>query len=245
MAAIFVTGTDTGVGKTVATAALGLALREAGVDVGLMKPIETGAVWRDGRRVGQDAEVLRRLIAPEDPPEDVNPIALELPAAPSAAAKHAGRALDLGVVREAYARLASRHAWVLIEGAGGLLVPIDAKTTMADLALALEAPLVVVARQRLGTINHTLLTLREADRLDCRVLGVILNAWDGSGSPLTEADARNLDALRERLPVPVLAELPACDLGAPDRWTTDALAPLVRSFHERGAIEILREGEAS
>ncbi len=243
MAAIFVTGTDTGVGKTVATAALGLALREAGVDVGVMKPIETGAVRRDGPRVGEDAAVLRRLIAPDDPPEDVNPIALELPAAPSAAAKHAGTVIDLGRIREAYGRLAARHGRLLVEGAGGLLVPIDAKTTMADLALALGAPLVVVARQRLGTVNHTLLTLREADRLGCRVLGVILNAWDPAGAPLSEADALNLEELRERLPVPVLAELPACDLGPPARWTADALAPLVRSFHERGTLKILREDE--
>jgi dethiobiotin synthetase len=245
MSGIFITGTDTGVGKTVAAAALGLALREAGVDAGVMKPIETGAPGRDGRRVGADASVLHRLIAPEDPLEDVNPIALALPAAPSAAAKHAGAAIDLTRIRAAYARLAARHEVVLIEGAGGLLVPIDAKTTMADLALALEAPLIVVARQRLGTINHTLLTLREADRLGCRVLGIILNAWDGAGAPLSEADARNLDELRERLSVPVLAELPACDLGSPDGWTADALAPLVRPFHESGALGILREGEAS
>jgi dethiobiotin synthetase len=243
MAGIFVTGTDTGVGKTVATAALGLALRGAGIDVGVMKPVETGAVWRDGRRVGEDAAVLRRLIAPDDPPEDVNPVALELPAAPSAAAKHAGTVIDLARIREAYARLAARHARLLVEGAGGLLVPLDAKTTMADLALALAAPLVVVARQRLGTINHTLLTLREADRLGCRVLGVILNAWDAAGAPLSEADARNLEELRERLPVPVLAELPVCDLGPPARWTAEMLAPLVRSFEASDALAILREGE--
>jgi dethiobiotin synthetase len=240
MPAIFVTGTDTGVGKTVATAALALALRETGVDVGVMKPIETAAVQREGRRVGEDAALLQRLIAPGDPMEDLNPVALELAAAPSAAAKHAGLVIDLSRIKEAYARLAGRHEVMLVEGVGGLLVPIDATTTMADLSLALEAPLVVVARQRLGTLNHTLLTLREAERLGCRVLGVILNAWDRAGAPLSEDDAWNLKDLRERLSVPVLAELPACDLGPQARWTRDALAPLVRSFLERGALEIVR-----
>jgi len=227
---IFITGTDTGVGKTVATAALGLALRARGVDVGVMKPIETGAPLVNGRRVGEDAETLRRLIAPNDSIEDVNPYALTLPAAPSAAAKAEGVLIDLGVIREAHARLDARHEIVLIEGAGGLLVPIDAKTMMADLALSLGAPLVVVARMRLGTINHTLLTLREAERRGLPVLGVVLNAWDPTGEPLSDADARNLDALKERLEVPVLAELPAVDIGPPATWIPATLAPLVGGF---------------
>ena len=230
--AIFVTGTDTGVGKTVATAALGLALRERGVDVGVMKPIETGAPLVEGRRVGEDAAALRRLLAPDDPIEDVNPIALALPAAPSAAAKQEGVTIDLDRIREAYERLAARHDVVLVEGAGGLLVPIDAKTTMADLALSLDAPLVVVARMRLGTINHTMLTLREAEGRGLRVLGVVLNAWDPTGAPLSEADAHNLQTLKERLEVPVLAELPAVDIGPPLNWSADALSPFVRSFRE-------------
>ena len=232
MAGIFITGTDTGVGKTVATAALGLALKARGVDVGVMKPIETGVPLVGERRIGEDTGVLRRLLAPDDPIEDVNPVALALPAAPSAAAKQEGIKIDLGVIREAFNRLSSRHEVVLVEGAGGLLVPIDAKTTMADLALSLDTPLVVVARVRLGTINHTLLTLREAERRGLRVLGVILNGWDASGETRSEADDRNLDELRERLYVPVLAELPAVDIGPPANWSADALAPFVRSFRE-------------
>ena len=239
MAGVFITGTDTGVGKTLVTVALGLALREAGIDVGVMKPVETGAPLTGGRRVGDDAALLHRLLAPEDSIEDVNPFALALPAAPAVAARQAGVTIDLARIREAYARLCGRHEIVLVEGAGGLLVPLDAKTTMADLALALGCPLIVVARKRLGTINHTLLTLREAGRLGCRVLGVVLNEWDGSGEALSEADALNLEALRERLPVPVLAELPPLKLGASDRWTAAALAPILASF-EGSAVEILK-----
>lgn len=230
MPGIFVTGTDTGVGKTVVTAALGLALRDSGVDAGVMKPIETGAPGDGGRGVGRDAAALRRLLAPGDPIEDVNPVALALPAAPSAAAKQEGATIDLDRIQEAYARLEARHDLVLVEGAGGLLVPIDEKTTMADLARTLACPLIVVARQRLGTINHTLLTLREAARQGLRVLGVVLNAWDSSGQPLTDADRSNLQALRTRLEVPVLAELPALELGAAADWTPAALAPLARRF---------------
>ncbi len=230
MAGIFVTGTDTGVGKTVVTASLGLALSAAGVDVGVMKPIETGAPLVEGRRVGEDAATLRRLIAPNDPIEDVNPVALALAAAPSAAAKDEGVSIDLAAIRVAFDRLAARHEVVLVEGAGGLLVPIDAKTTMADLALSLDTPLVVVARMRLGTINHTLLTLREAERCGLRVLGVVLNGYDPSGEPLSEAEARNLDELRDRIDTPLLAELPALDLGPSAGWTAEMLQPITRSF---------------
>jgi len=236
MGGIFITGTDTGVGKTVATAALGLALRQCGVDVGVMKPIETGAPLLDGRRVGEDAATLRRLLSPDDPIEDVNPFALALPAAPSAAAKAEGVTIDLTAIRSAFDRLAARHDVVLVEGAGGLLVPIDAKTTMADLALSLDTPLVLVARMRLGTINHTLLTLREAERTGLRVLGVVLNTWDPSGQPLSEADARNLDELRGRLDVPVLGELPSIDFGLSGGWTPDGLDPIVRSLHDIEAL---------
>jgi len=230
MAGIFITGTDTGVGKTVATAALGLALREAGVDTGVMKPIETGAPLVEGRRLGRDAALLHRLLAPEDAVGDVNPVALALPAAPAAAAKHEGAPIDQGRIRAAYARLSARHAIVLVEGAGGLLVPIEGKTTMADLALALDCSLIVVARARLGTVNHTLLTLCEADRRGLRVAGVVLNGWDAAGEPLSEADRLNLQELRERLDVPVLAELPALNLGPPEAWSAAALAPLAAQF---------------
>lgn len=234
MAGIFVTGTDTGVGKTVATAALGLALREAGVDAGVMKPIETGAPPAGSRRFGEDAAALRRLLAPGDPAEDVNPVALALPAAPAAAAAREGATIDLARIREAYARLAARHDLVLVEGAGGLLVPIDGKSTMADLALALDCPLVVVARQRLGTINHTLLTLREAERSGLRVLGVVLNEGEEGGAPLSEADRLNLAVLRrtlrERLGVPVLAELPRVALGPAAAWSPSTLEPLIAVF---------------
>lgn len=230
MGGIFITGTDTGVGKTVATAALGLALRDSGVNVGVMKPIETGAPLMGGRRVGEDAEALRRLIAPDDSIEDVNPYALALPAAPSAAAKAEEAAIDLAVIRAAYDRLAARHDLVLVEGAGGLLVPIDAKSAMADLAASLGTPILVVARTRLGTINHTLLTLREAARSGCGVVGVVLNGWDASGKPLSDAEARNLAELHERLTVPVLAELPPAKLGHSSAWTRSALSPLVRAF---------------
>ncbi len=245
LSAIFITGTDTGVGKTVATAALGLALKARGVDVGVMKPIETGAPLVGGRRVGEDAATLHRLLAPEDPIEDVNPVALALPAAPSAAARQEGVKIDLDRIREAYARLRERHDVVLVEGAGGLLVPIVTKTTMADLAASLGTPLIVVARKRLGTVNHTLLALREAARRGLHVLGVVLNAWDPTGAPLSEADERNLEELRARLDVPVLGELPDAEMGVTDRWDAVTLAPHVRAFQRSADLATLLERSPS
>jgi dethiobiotin synthetase len=245
MGGVFITGTDTGVGKTVACAALGLALREAGVDVGVMKPIETGAPPGDRRRVGQDAAVLQRLIAPADSLDDVNPIALELPAAPAAAARHAHTWIDFGLLRECYARLAARHDAMIVEGAGGLLVPIDGKSTMADLARSFDLPLIVVARMQLGTINHTRLTLNEAKRRGCRVLGIVLNEWDSSGTPLSKADRANLDILREQLEVPVLAELPAGTLGPPECWDPTALRGPIDAFRKGADLRNLKRALAS
>ena len=107
---------------------------------------------------------------------------------------------------------------------------------MADLALSLRLPLIIVARTRLGTINHTLLTLREAERVGLRVLGIVLNGHDPCGEPLSDADARNLDELHERLDAPVLAEIPALNLGPCTFWTHEGLAPIARCFQNLEGI---------
>jgi len=157
VAGVFVTGTDTGVGKTVVATALVTALRERGVDVGVMKPCETG-VGPDGPL---DALALAAAAGEPDPIDAVCPWPLPVPAAPSVAAALAGRPLDLDAIGRAYRALAGRHAFTVVEGAGGLLVPIHEEASMADLAAGLDLPLLVVVRTALGTINHTLLTLAE------------------------------------------------------------------------------------
>jgi dethiobiotin synthetase len=198
---VFVTGTDTGVGKTVVACALLAALRVRGLDAGGMKPIETG-VGRGGPR---DAQALRAAAGGRDPLADVCPQRFALPAAPSVAAAHAGRRVDLNAVRAARARLAARHACLVVEGAGGLLVPITPRLDMAGLARVFGLPLLVVTRAALGTINHTRLTLEAAARRNLAVAGVVISHASGR---LSAPDAHNLAALRSELGPLLVGEIP-------------------------------------
>ena len=198
---VFVTGTDTGVGKTLVACALVRGLRSLGLDVGVMKPVETGV----GAAGPRDAIALREAAGVDDPLELVCPFALALPAAPTVAAAAEGRRIDLEVIRRAFATLASRHGCVVVEGAGGLLVPVSDGASMADLARELGLPLLVVARASLGTINHTLLTLEAARTRGLRVAGIVISHSSGA---LTSADAANLGALREALGETLVGEIP-------------------------------------
>lgn len=204
----FVTGTDTGVGKTVVACALARGLARRGLDVGAMKPIETGV----GAAGPLDALALRDAAGAGDPLADVCPQRFALAAAPTVAAAAEGREVDLDAVRGAWSRLAARHAWLVVEGAGGLLVPAAKGACMADLARELGLPLVVVARGGLGTINHTLLTLEAASARGLPVAGVVISHAGGAPSP---ADAANLGALRAALGEGLVGEIPPLAGGAP------------------------------
>ncbi len=215
----FVTGTDTGVGKTVVACALLRALRARGLDVGAMKPVETGV----GDAGPLDALALRAAAGEVDALEDVCPQRFALPAAPTVAAAAEAREVDLAAIDAAHARLAARHSWLVVEGAGGLLVPAARGASMADLAARLAHPLVLVARARLGTLNHTALTLEAARRRGLRVAGLVICHADG---PLCPADAANLEALRADPGAPLLGEIPALAPGqqpADDALDIDAL----------------------
>lgn len=197
---LFVTGTDTGVGKTVVACALAAALRGRGLDVGAMKPIETGV----GRAGPLDALALRRAAGADDPLDDVCPLRFALPAAPTVAAAREGRRIDLRAVARAFRRLAARHDLVVVEGAGGLLAPAATGMTMADLAERLGLPLVLVTRAALGTINHTRLALEAAERRGLRLAGVVVSHGPRRIPP---ADALNLAALRAELGPRLVGEL--------------------------------------
>ncbi len=197
----FVTGTDTGVGKTVVACALVRALRREGLRVGVMKPVETG-VGHDGPA---DALALRRAAGVDDPLECICPQQFALPAAPTVAAAAEGRDVDLDSVRSAFAALAARYPMLVVEGAGGLLVPAAKGTCMGDLAAELRLPLLIVTRAALGTINHTLLTLEAAERRDLPLAGVVISHGNGR---ITPADETNLAALRRVLGDRLVGEIP-------------------------------------
>jgi len=220
----FVTGTDTGVGKTVVSCALVRELRRRGRNVGVMKPVETGV----GPGGPLDARALRDAAESGDALAEICPVQLALPAAPAVAAAHEGSRIELGTILGAFRALAARHDCMVVEGAGGLLVPVTDSVTMADLASELGLEVVLVARGALGTINHTLLTLEALEHRGLRCAGVVIS--HGSGA-LSEADAKNLQALREALGPRLVGELlPLAEGAEPEAgwlapgWIVDALA---------------------
>jgi dethiobiotin synthetase len=197
----FVSGTDTGVGKTLVACALVRAMRRRGLDVGVMKPIETGV----GPEGPLDARALRATAASAEPLEEICPQAFALPAAPTVAAAREGRSVAVEAIRSAFARLRERHEWLVVEGAGGLLVPAARDLSMADLCRELDLPLLIVGRAALGTINHTLLTWEAAAARSLPVAGVVISH---SGGPLSDADRANLEALRDALGSLLVGEIP-------------------------------------
>ena len=173
---IFVTGTDTGVGKTLVSATLAYLLRMKGVNVGVMKPVTSGCREEGGRLISDDALLLCRA-AGVSCSEDVAPYLLREPLAPAEAAKIDGVGIDFSRIRECHGRLAASHDVVIVEGAGGLMVPLAGGLLVADLARELELPLLVVARPDLGTINHTVLTCFSARQIGLSVCGVVINNY--------------------------------------------------------------------
>lgn len=171
--AVFVTGTDTGVGKTLVTAALARHFRDQGLNVGVMKPIETGVA--DPRSPGADAALLRWAAQVEDDDDLLSPYRFDLPASPHQAAAAATAHIDVKKIVDAFHTLRRGRDLMLVEGAGGLMVPIRGGYLMADLATQLDLPLLVVTRPDLGTLNHTLLTTFAARTMELPLCGVIVN----------------------------------------------------------------------
>jgi dethiobiotin synthetase len=203
MRGLFVTGTDTGVGKTEVSCALVAAARAGGLDLAAMKPAESGV----GPGEASDSERLRAAAGGLDDPALVCPYRFAAPLAPAVAARLAGVEVRLEVVLDAARTLAARHAALLVEGAGGLLVPLTERETYADLAVALGLPVLVVARAGLGTVNHTALTVEALRARRLRVAGVILNRTGPVDDPSVPHNAAEVTRLTG---VPVLASLPYC-----------------------------------
>ena len=206
---LFVVGTDTGVGKTFVASAIVRAWRSAGHRVGVLKPVASGASLAGGDLISEDAELLIEAAGGGIPQDRVAPIRFEEPLAPPVAARRIGRLLRFKEVVdrsiEALTWWEARAEAVVVEGVGGLLCPIAEGATVADLAVVLDYPLLIVARRGLGTLNHTLLTVEAARSRAIRIAGVILNGSSPTVDPL--AESTNADELSRRLgDVPILAD---------------------------------------
>jgi dethiobiotin synthetase len=210
---IFITGTDTGVGKTVVACALVRALQSLGMRVCVMKPVASGAVRTPQGLRNADALALLAATGKEDAAaySDVNPYCFEPAVSPHIAAKEAGIEVDTTLIRHRYEALAAASDWVVVEGAGGWFAPINEHQTMADLAWALSVPALLVVGLRLGCLNHAQLT-----RLGIESQGVTLVGWVANGvDPAMARSEENLAALERLLGEAPLAVVPHCsDAGA-------------------------------
>ncbi|OGP15627.1 MAG: dethiobiotin synthase [Deltaproteobacteria bacterium GWA2_54_12] len=202
----FITGTDTNVGKTEAACVLASSFRGAGLKVGVMKPVETGCRLLGEKMIPKDALRLKEASGTLADLDLVNPYRFTAAAAPDLAARLFGASIDLERIKDIFIGLQAAHDLMLIEGAGGLLAPAAEGKSMADLALLLGAPVLIVSANRLGTINHTLLTVSCARQMGLDIKGIILN----NPTPSNEDISREYNRTHlERLSgVPVLFEIP-------------------------------------
>lgn len=172
---IFITGTDTGVGKTYVAKGIARCLSGLGIDVGVMKPVETGCRMQRRRLMPADAVQLLKAAKAEDSLSLVNPYRFRRPLAPSVAAKLEGRKIDMRKIINAFSILSKRHDFMVVEGAGGIMVPIYKDYLFLDLAIDLGLPVLIIARPGLGTINHTLLTVSALRQREGAVIGIVIN----------------------------------------------------------------------
>jgi dethiobiotin synthetase len=201
MRGIFVTGTDTGVGKTVVAVALLRALVASGQRAVGMKPVSAGIAA--GESVNADVEALRQAGNVDAPLADRNPFAFVPAIAPHLAASESGVVIDLATIDAAGAGLAACSDVVVVEGAGGALVPIDARQDMLDIAVQLELPVLLVVGMRLGCINHALLTAAAIDARGLELRGWVANCLDAQ-MPALSANIRDLE---RRLNAPLIAQI--------------------------------------
>ena len=200
----FITGTDTGVGKTLVSAAMLHAFSGLGYRVVGMKPVAAGAEMIDGVRCNEDVLQLRAASNVDADPGWVNPYLLRMPVAPHIAADRQGVTIELPRIRDAYEHLAVLADVVVVEGAGGFKVPLSATRDSADLAQYLGLPIILVVGMRLGCLNHALLTAEAIIARGLSLAGWVANRID----PDMAAHEENLAALSTRLSCPLLAEFP-------------------------------------
>jgi dethiobiotin synthetase len=223
---IFVTGTDTDVGKTFVTAGIAAVLHNQGVDVGVFKPMMSGLKREDPK---SDASILKEFSLDKRPLDEINPYQFDEPLAPYVAQKRQGCLISLEEVLDHWEHSKNSHDFMLVEGAGGLAVPLGKNFLVADLAYQIAFPVLVVARPSLGTVNHTLLTISYARTIGLEVVGVIINGLNEMTSGV--AEETNPALIEEVCNVPVLGIIP--------RMETTGRDEVVALFRERIRMEQL------
>ena len=200
MKAYFITGTDTGVGKTVITAGLAGSMRKLGVDVGVMKPIASGTPQKTGFK-SLDVDVIVEASRTKDSEDLINPVFLPIPTSPYDATKLLSLPVDMSLILTSFTKLLSIHDVLLVEGIGGIMTPITKNFFVADMIKAMSIETIIVTRATLGTLNHTMMTYQLCKNYDIRVKGLVINNFDEKGTaaeknaPITLHEITGLDIL--------------------------------------------------
>jgi len=203
MKPLFVTATDTDIGKTYVCAGLAHALKKMDINVGIMKPFACG----DKQKIGfssNDLTILANAAMVDDAEDIINPFFFPIPASPYTAAKNLGVKIDVKHVMECFRKLDEIHDIVLVEGIGGIMTPILKDYAIIDLIKDLMANTIIVTSSKIGTVNHTVLTCNMCKNMNIPIKGLIINNFDSTGYPIPELE-RDLNALTD---LPVLCSLP-------------------------------------
>ena len=203
MKPLFITATDTDIGKTYVCAGLAHSLKKLGINVGIMKPFACGVKQKTGFS-SNDLTILSKAAMVNDAEELLNPFFFPIPASPYTAAKNLGVKIDVEHVMECFRKLDEIHDIMLVEGIGGIMTPILKDYAIIDLIKDLMANTIIVTSSKIGTVNHTVLTCNMCKNMNIPIKGLIINNFDSTGYPIPELE-RDLSALTD---LPVLCSLP-------------------------------------
>jgi len=203
MKPLFITATDTDIGKTYVCAGLAHSLKKLDIDVGIMKPFACGVKQKTGFS-SNDLTILSKAAMVNDAEELLNPFFFPIPASPYTAAKNFGVKIDINYLMKCFRKLDKIHDVMLVEGIGGIMTPILKDYAIIDLIKDLEANTIIVTSSKIGTINHTIMTCNMCKNMKIPVKGLIINNFDSTGYPVSDLE-RDLSALTD---LPVLCSLP-------------------------------------
>jgi dethiobiotin synthetase len=200
----FITGTDTGVGKTAITAALASCIKKLGIDVGVMKPVATGTPQKSGFK-SSDVSILCQSCGVDDTEDLVNPIFLPLPASPYDVSKILDLKFDKEIIFEKFEKLKNKHDILLVEGIGGIMTPLSRDYFVVDMIKRMNLDTIIVTRSTLGTLNHTMMTVNTCHDYKIPIKGIIVNNYDEKGGT---AEKNSPSTIHEITNVPILGTLP-------------------------------------
>ena len=203
MKPLFITATDTDIGKTYVCAGLAHSLKKLGIDVGIMKPFACGVKQKTGFS-SNDLTILSKAAMVNDAEELLNPFFFPIPASPYTAAKNLGVKIDINYLMKCFRKLDKIHDVMLVEGIGGIMTPILKNYAIIDLIKDFEANTIIVTSSKIGTINHTIMTCNMCKNMKIPVKGLIINNFDSTGYPVSDLE-KDLNALTD---LPVLCSLP-------------------------------------